>query len=116
MPRLRKRSTTWHRQKNVSATPGEAETLLRRTAALQEKALGAGDPALGNTLADIADILAANGRAAEAEPLASRALAITEKALGPDDPEVARRLIKLANVTAGAGRFKDAEALFRRAL
>jgi CHAT domain-containing protein/Tfp pilus assembly protein PilF len=94
----------------------ETETLLRRTAALQEKALGPDDPALGDTLADVADILAANGRASEAEPLATRALAITEKALGPDDPEVARRFIKLANVTAAERRFADAEGYFRRAL
>lgn len=60
----------------------EAEPLLKRALAIQEKALGPDHPDVSNSLNNLATLYAGQGRYADADPLFKRALAIHEKALG----------------------------------
>jgi tetratricopeptide (TPR) repeat protein len=68
----------------------KAEAEYRQTLAIIEKTARLDDPRLAATLANLALLLAKNGRYAEAEPLSRRALTLREKIFGPHHPEVAR--------------------------
>ena len=68
----------------------EAEPLMRRALAIDEKSFGPDHPDVAIGLNNLAQLLQATNRLAEAEPLMRRALAICEKSFGPDHPEVAR--------------------------
>jgi tetratricopeptide (TPR) repeat protein len=94
----------------------DAEPLLRRALAIDEKSLGADHPDVAVDLHDLADLLREMQRWAEAELLYRRALAITEKSVGPDDPSVATVLNNLALVLSETNRLAEAELLHRRAL
>jgi tetratricopeptide (TPR) repeat protein len=59
----------------------EAEGLMKRALAIQEKALGARHPDTGGTLANLATLYRYQGKYSEAESLFKRALVIREKAL-----------------------------------
>ncbi|MEM8930953.1 MAG: serine/threonine-protein kinase [Acidobacteriota bacterium] len=67
------------------------------------------------TLAALAELRFAQGRAREAEPLARRALAL-RRAEGDDRPEVAESLNDLAAVLEAQGRSDEARDLYRQAL
>ena len=69
----------------------EAEPLMRRALAIDEKSFGPDHPDVATDLNNLALLLQATNRLAEAEPLMRRALAIDEKSFGPDHPEVASR-------------------------
>jgi tetratricopeptide (TPR) repeat protein len=58
----------------------EAEPLLRRLLAIQEKSLGPDHPDVAESLNHLAQVYRSQGRYAEAEPLLKRALAIQQKA------------------------------------
>jgi tetratricopeptide (TPR) repeat protein len=94
----------------------EAEPLLTRALAIQEKALGPDHPDVADSLNNLATLYAEQGRYAEAEQLYKRALAIREAALGPDHPDLANSLNNLAAFYAEQGRYAEAEPLFERAL
>ena len=76
----------------------EAEPLLRRALAIDEKALGPEHPDTAATLNSLAELYNKQGRYAEAEPLYRRALAINEKALSPQDSHTAISLNNLAEL------------------
>ena len=67
----------------------EAEPLMRRALAIDEKSFGPDHPNVARALNNLAPLLQATNRLAEAEPLMRRALAIDEKSFGPDHPNVA---------------------------
>jgi len=67
-----------------------AEPLLRRSLAIDEKALGPDHPGLAIDLENLAALLVHKGDYAGAEPLFRRELTIDEKALGPNHPETER--------------------------
>ena len=69
----------------------EAEPLLKRSLAVEEKSLGPDNPDLGPALNNLALVYEDQGRYAEAEPLYRRFLAITEKDLGRITPMPPRR-------------------------
>jgi len=94
----------------------EAESLMRRALAIDEKSLGPEHPSVARRLNSLASLLQAINRLAEAEPLYRRALAIHEKGLGPDHPEFARALNNLAAQLRDTNRLAEAELLVRRAL
>ena len=98
------------------ALHAEAEPLLRRALAIDEKSFGPDHPDVARDLNNLAQLLQATNRLAEAEPLMRRALAIDEKSLGPDHPNVAIRLNNLAQVLKDTNRLVEAEPLMRRAL
>ena len=60
----------------------EAEPLMRRALAIDEKSSGPDHPNVAIRLNNLARLLQATNRLAEAEPLFRRALAIFEKSLG----------------------------------
>ena len=93
-----------------------AEPLYRRALAIDEKALGPGDPKVATDLNNLGELLYAKGDYAGAEPLYRRALAIDEKALGPGDPKVATDLNNMAMLLWAKGDYAGAELLMRRAL
>ena len=68
----------------------EAEPLMRRALAIDEKSFGPEHPNVAISLNNLAQLLQATNRLAEAEPLMRRALAIDEKSFGPEHPNVAR--------------------------
>ena len=61
----------------------EAEPLMRRALAIDEKSYGPDHPDVATGLNNLAQLLQATNRLAEAEPLMRRALAIDEKSFGP---------------------------------
>ncbi len=75
---------------NAQGRYGEAEPLLKRVLAIDEKALRPDHPNLAIDITILAQLYQAQGRYADAEPLYERSSAIWEKALGPDHPEVAK--------------------------
>jgi tetratricopeptide (TPR) repeat protein len=101
----------------VTGRPGEAEPLLRRALAIDEKHYG---PDHIKVAADLTSLtvflLRTDKRPREAEPVARRALAIFEKSFGPDNPDVAAGLNNLGVALLSTDRLDEAEPLFRRAL
>jgi hypothetical protein len=88
---------------------GEAEPLMRRALAINEKTLGAEHPKVAIRLNNLALLLEAMDRPAEAEPLIRQALAITEKNFGPEHPTTATRLNNLAMILDSLNRPAEAE-------
>jgi tetratricopeptide (TPR) repeat protein len=94
----------------------EAEPLLQRALAINEKTLGSNHPDVASNLNNLANLLCDQGKYNEAEPIFRRAIAIDEKVLGPNHPDVARDLNNLALMLVDQGNVHDAELLYRRAL
>ncbi|HSS47809.1 MAG TPA: tetratricopeptide repeat protein, partial [Thermoanaerobaculia bacterium] len=94
----------------------EAEPLMRRALAIDEKRLGPEHPKVAIRLSNLAQLLQDTNRLGEAEPLMRRALAIDENGLGPEHPNVAIRLSNLAWLLLSTNRLSEAEPLMRRAL
>src|SRR6202035_3222697 len=90
---------------NAKALHTEAEPLLRRALAIDEKSFGPDHPKVAIDLNNLATLLQATTRLVEAEPLMRRALAIDEKSFGPDHPKVALRLNNLATLLQATDRF-----------
>jgi tetratricopeptide (TPR) repeat protein len=95
---------------------GEAEVLLRRALAIDEKNLGPEHRSVAKDLNRLALVLVGTNQLEEAEPLYRRALAIDEKYSGPEDPNIANRVNNLADLLRRTARLPEAEQLFRRAL
>ena len=74
----------------------EAEPVLKRALAINEKARGPDHPDVATDLNNLAILYDDQGKYSEAEPLFKRALAIDEKALGPYHPDVAEGFNNLA--------------------
>ena len=93
----------------------EAEPLLHRALAIQEKALGPEHPDVATSLHHLALLYRDQGAYAGAEPLYKRALAITERALGPDHPKLATTLESYAGLLRKMGREDEAKKMEARA-
>ena len=94
----------------------EAEPLMRRALAIDEKSFGPEHPDVATRLNNLASLLQDTNRLVEAEPLYRRAFAIDEKSFGPEHPKVAVGLSNLASLLQSTNRLADAEPLIRRAL
>ena len=94
----------------------QAEPLLKRALAIQEKALGPEHPSTALGLNNLAGLYHKQGRYEQAEPLYQRALAIRKKTLGPEHPTTATSLNNLAGIYRSQGRYEEAEPLYDRAL
>lgn len=94
----------------------EAEPLLQRALAIQEKVLGPEHPNTALGLNNLAYLYNDQGKYTEAEPLLQRALAIYEQALGPEHPDTATSLNNLAYLYYSQGKHTEAETLYQRAL
>jgi tetratricopeptide (TPR) repeat protein len=100
----------------AKADYAQAEPLMRRALAIDEKSYGLDHPEVARDLSNLALLLQDTNRLAEAEPHMRRALAIFEKSLGSDHPKVATCLNNLALLLQATNRLADAEPLLRRAL
>jgi len=94
----------------------EAEPLMRRALATDERNVGPDHSDVARDLSNLAALLQATNRFAEAEPLMRRALAIDERSVGPDHAAVATDLNNLALLLEETNRLAEAERLMRRAL
>jgi tetratricopeptide (TPR) repeat protein len=101
---------------NAKALHAEAEPLMRRTLAIDEKSFGPDHREVATDLNNLAQLLRATNRLSEAEPLMRRALAIGEKSSGSDHSGVATYLSNLAVLLQDTNRCAEAEPLMRRAL
>lgn len=95
---------------------GDAESIMRKALAIDEKKLGAYHPDVARDLNNLAQLLQTIDQLAEAEPLMRRSLEINERRFGPDHPNVARDLFNIATLLQATKRFVEAEPLMRRAL
>jgi CHAT domain-containing protein len=93
----------------------EAEPLMRRALAIDEKSFGPDHPDVARDLNNLAVLLQDMNRHAEAEPLMRRALAIDEQSFGPDHPKVAGALNNLATLLEDRGHWLEAVPLRRKA-
>jgi tetratricopeptide (TPR) repeat protein len=94
----------------------EAEPMMRRALAIDEKSYGPEHPKVARDLNNLAQLLQDTNRLAEAEPMMRRALAINEKTFGSEHPEVAIDLSNLAQLLKATNRLAEAEPLMQRAL
>ncbi len=94
----------------------EAEPLMRKALAIDEKSYGPEHPMVAIDLDNLAQLLQDTNRLAEAEPLMRRALEIEETTYGPDHPDVAITLSNLAQLLKATNQAAEAEPLLRRAL
>ena len=78
----------------------EAEPLMRRALAIDEKSYGPDHPDVAIDLNNLAMLLHDTNRLDEAEPLMRRALAIFETSLGPDHPNTVTARDNLAALEA----------------
>jgi tetratricopeptide (TPR) repeat protein len=102
--------------KSISDPLVEAEPLMRRALAIDEKNYGLDHPNVARDLSSLAQLLLRTGRLEEAEVLMRQALTIDEKNFGKDHPNLARDLIILAQSLQGMNRVVEAEPLVRRAI
>ena len=105
-------STIWRQLLQATNRLAEAEPLIRRALAIDEKSFGPDHPNVAIGLNNLALLLQATNRLAEAEPLMRRALAIDEKSFGPDHPDVAIDLNNLAMLLQDTNRLAEAEPLY----
>ncbi|MBS1788698.1 MAG: tetratricopeptide repeat protein [Acidobacteria bacterium] len=94
----------------------EAELLVRRALAIDERRLGSGHPEVGIRLNNLAQLLKATNQLVEAEPLMQRVVTIVEENYEGNHPRVAAALSNLAALLAETNRLVEAEPLMRRAL
>jgi tetratricopeptide (TPR) repeat protein len=100
----------------AKADYGQAEPLMRRALAINEKRYGPDHFSAAIRLNNLASLLYVTNRVAEAELLYRRALAIDERNSGPNHPDVARDLNNLAALLKDTNRLAEAEPMMRRAL
>lgn len=93
-----------------------AESLWRRTLAIDQHTYGVDHPNVAIALNNLAAVLEHMNRLAEAEPLMRRSLAIDERSFGPESSRVGTRLSNLAQLLMATRRMAEAEKLMRRAL
>ncbi|CAM9521442.1 unnamed protein product [Ectocarpus sp. 4 AP-2014] len=94
----------------------EAETLYRRSLAIDEKVYGPDHPEVAAGLNSWAEFLRSQGKYEEAAPLYVRSLGIREKLYGPDHPEIASSLNNWALLLTSQGKYEEAEPLYVRSL
>ena len=98
------------------ALHADAELLMRRALAIDEKVFGPDSTEVSLRLNNLAYTLKDANYLAEAEPLMRRALAIDVQSFGPEHPTVARDLNNLAQLLQATNRLAEAEPLMHRAL
>jgi tetratricopeptide (TPR) repeat protein len=95
---------------------GEAEKLLEKMLAGQEKLLGPFHQKTLQTMDDLANAYSYQGRYNEALTLYGRALAGNETLLGSDHSTTLETVLRFANGYTLLGRYDEAETLYKRAL
>jgi tetratricopeptide (TPR) repeat protein len=93
----------------------KAEANYRNAIAEAEK-LGKQNPAVAETMANLANFYYVQGEGDKADQLYTRSIALREKIVGYEHMDVAKDLIGLARVRVKQDRFDEATALFERAI
>ena len=94
----------------------EAESAIKRAAAIQEKSLGDKNPFYALSLQNLALIYTNQGKYTEAEPLFQRSLVIDEEVLGKEHLTVAQILSNYAMLNYAEGKYAQAAPLWDRSL
>ncbi|KAB2851109.1 MAG: tetratricopeptide repeat protein [Hyphomicrobiaceae bacterium] len=94
----------------------EAEAVLGKALAIQEKKMGSDNLWTGRVVRSLASLAALRGRPAEAEDRFKRAIAIMEKLTGRDRSELAEVLVLFADFYVDQGRLGEVEPIFKRAI
>jgi tetratricopeptide (TPR) repeat protein len=94
----------------------EAEPLLQRALAIDEKRLGAEHPDTAQSLNNLAFLYTREGRYEQAEALYRGALASCVLVLGAEHPDTAQSLNNLALLYTREGKYEQAEPLYQHAL
>src|SRR5262249_15281809 len=94
----------------------EAEPVLERAVALQQKLLSPDDPSLGFSVGALGSLRVQQGRFDEAIGLQQRSVAILTKAYGPNHPGVALALHKLGSTYHRSGDPTTALVYYQKAL
>lgn len=92
----------------------EVEALLRESLAVTERTFGTRNASYATALANLAELLANNGKHAEAERLAAQVVSTFEAMLGPSHPKTASGLRLQAALAAARGAWKEADRLYSR--
>lgn len=93
-----------------------AEALFRQALAIQERLLGAQNPATASTLSNLGSLLESAGKLLEAEQMERRAVRIFERTLGPYSAELATSCTNLADVLWAKRDWTSAANLYKRAI
>ena len=113
------RARLLHHQSMVLSYQGELEAAIareREALAIREKAAGADDLLVADSLNNLARLSSLRGDYAGAEAIHRRALPLRRAALGDAHPLVADSLNNLGVVIYHQGRLDEAEPLYREAL
>ena len=95
----------------------DAETLLKRSLAINEKARGSNNANVALSLNNLAHLYQVQARYAEAEPLFKElSLALKEELAWPHSPIPRTNPRQLGSLYQVQGRYADAEPLYKRAL
>ena len=97
----------------------EAESLFRRSLAINEQNLGPDDPEITRGLVNLSSVLESLHRMGEAECLARRALSISQRLQGDVDNAdlaIARALLRLGTLLYNKASYIEAEELLRQAV
>lgn len=94
----------------------EAERLLKRALAMNEKALRPNQAEMSAIYFHLATCYEQQNKFADAESLLKQALTNREKVLGPDNTDVAAIVLQLANCYAWQGKYASAEQLYKRSI
>ena len=94
----------------------EAESLLRRALAIDQKNFGPNHADVARDLNNLTQVLQATNHLAEAEPLMRRVIEICESSPGEDYPNLGTAVNNLARLLHDTNRLSEAEPLMRRAL
>jgi serine/threonine protein kinase/tetratricopeptide (TPR) repeat protein len=100
-------------QRNAYA---QAESLMKRSIAVQEEHLGPDDSNVSSSLNNLGGIYLLTGRYADALPLYERVRKTYERTLDPLHPNLAAIYSNLGEIYGKVGRFAEAESLFRRSI
>ena len=93
-----------------------AESLMKRSIAVQEEHLGPDDSNVSSSLNNLGGIYLLTGRYADALPLYERVRKTYERTLDPLHPNLAAIYSNLGEIYGKVGRFAEAESLFRRSI
>jgi len=94
----------------------EAETLYKRSLAIEEKILGPEHPDVATKINDLANLYYKQSRLEDAESLYKKSLEIRKKIFGPDHRIVSETLMNLGNIFNLQGRYTETEEAYNRSI
>jgi serine/threonine protein kinase/Tfp pilus assembly protein PilF len=94
----------------------QAQGLLDRAVRIRRRILGSEDPRTAQSIANLANVLNADGHRTDGERLHREALGIRQRLLGPDHPDTLKSMNDLAWNLLMSGRYRESEQLYRTVL